>query len=85
MIERAGKPLRYEYYCDRYYEELERLGIRRLTPHKARHTFFSMLDAVTDDKLAMALVGGHTDPTFTEQIYVHPDIERLRAAVDKIQ
>jgi integrase len=75
------KPYRYEHFCDLYYEVLQRVGIRRLTPHKARHTFFTRLDAKCDDKLGMAMVGGHSDPNFTERTYVHPDVERLRKVI----
>lgn len=85
LIEENGKKMRPEHYRDLYFSALERLGIRRLTPHKARHTFFTMLDAATQDKLAMAIVGGHTDPNFSEKTYVHPDIDRLRNAVSCIQ
>lgn len=81
-------PYRYEYYCDEYYSVLYKLGIEKdlknhvLTPHKARHTFFTRLSSRCTDKKAIALVGGHTDPNFTDKIYVHPDIERLRSAID---
>lgn len=75
-------PYRYEYYCDLYYPVLESLGIRRLTPHKARHTFFTRMSERCKDKKAMALVGGHTDPNFTERTYVQPDVERLRKAIE---
>lgn len=84
LIDENGKHYRPEHYRDVYFACLERLGIRRLTPHKARHTFFSMVDAATTDKLAMAIVGGHTDPSFTESVYVHPDLDRLRAVIDAI-
>ena len=76
------KPYRYEHFCDLYYAALEHIGIRRLTPHKARHTFFTRIDAKCDDKLAIALIGGHSDPDFTARTYVHPDIERLRKAIN---
>jgi len=75
-------PYRYEHYCDLYYTILDRLGIRRLTPHKARHTFFTRMSERCKDKKAMALVGGHSDPNFTEKVYVQPDIERLRKAIE---
>lgn len=75
------KPYRYEHFCDLYFASLERIGIRRLTPHKARHTFFTRLDAKCQDKLGMAMVGGHSDPNFTERTYVHPDVERLRNVI----
>ncbi len=75
------KPYRYEHFCDLYFAALERISIRRLTPHKARHTFFTRLDAKCQDKLGMAMVGGHSDPNFTERTYVHPDVERLRNVI----
>lgn len=75
-------PYRYEYYCDLYYETLDRLGIRRLTPHKARHTFFTRMSEKCKDKKAMAMIGGHTDPNFTSKVYDQPDIERLRKAME---
>ena len=73
---------RYEYYCDLYFEKLEQLGIRRLTPHKARHTFFTRLSERCKDRKGIALVGGHTDPDFTAKVYDHPDLERLRKVID---
>ncbi|MDL2318185.1 tyrosine-type recombinase/integrase [Eubacteriales bacterium OttesenSCG-928-A19] len=73
---------RYEYYCDEYYEILERLGIRRLTPHKARHTFFTRMSERCKDKKAMAMIGGHSDPNFTSKVYDQPDIDRLRKAME---
>ena len=75
------KPYRYEHFCDLYYPALQRAGVRRLTPHKARHTFFTRLDDKCEDKLGMAMVGGHSDPNFTERTYVHPDVERLRRVI----
>lgn len=77
--------LTYEHYRDYiYYDLLESLGIRRLTPHKARHTFFTMMSDKCTDRKAMAIVGGHTDPNFTDKTYVQPDIERLRKAIECI-
>lgn len=84
LIESNGKPLRSEYVREKIYKTEERLGIRQLTPHECRHTFFTKMDEACSDKLAMALIGGHTDPHFTEMQYVHPDINRLRAAMETI-
>lgn len=78
------KPYTPNYYRKKYYEALDVLGIARISPHKARHTFFSMMDAKCKDKKAMAEIGGHTDPNFSEKVYVHPDIERLRKAINSI-
>lgn len=72
----------YSHYSDLYDATLERLGIRRLTPHKARHTFFTRMSERCRDKKAMALIGGHTDPNFTSKVYDQPDIDRLRRAME---
>jgi integrase len=77
-------PYRKEYFRDVYYSTLDTLGIRRLSPHKARHTFFTMMSTKCKDKKAMALVGGHTDPNFSTKVYDQPDIERLRKAIESI-
>ena len=75
---------RYEYYRDKYDAALERLDIRPLTPHKARHTFFTRMDGTCTDDWAMAVVGGHTDPNFSKKKYSHPDIERLRRVIESV-
>jgi len=72
----------YSYYRELYDATLESLGIRKLTPHKARHTFFTRLSERCNDRKGMALVGGHTDPDFTEKAYVQPDIDRLRNVIN---
>lgn len=77
-------PYRYEHFCDIYYDTLDNLGIRRLSPHKARHTFFTLLSEKCKDRKAMALIGGHTDPDFTDRVYVQPDIDRLRRAIENL-
>lgn len=80
----ARVPYSASYYRKKYYEALELVGVRPLTPHKARHTFFTMLSEKCTDKKAMALIGGHTDPNFTEKAYVQPDIDPLRKAIETI-
>jgi integrase len=78
------KPYLYSYYKDIYLTTLESLGIRRITPHKARHTFTTMLSANCKDRKAMAMILGHTDPAFSERVYDHPDIDRLRDAMSSV-
>lgn len=84
LIENNGKEYTAHSYRKQYYKVLKQLGISHITPHKARHTFFSLMDRYCQDKKAMADVGGHTDARFTENVYVHPDIDRLRSAVNCI-
>lgn len=78
------EPYRYENYRKHYHEALEKIGIPYLSPHKARHTFFTMLSEKCTDRKAMAMVGGHSDPNFTDKVYVQPDIDRLRRAIESL-
>lgn len=81
LIEHNGKPYTSRYYRKCYYRVLEELSVKKISPHKARHTFFTLMSLYCKDSKAMADIGGHTDARFTESVYVHPDIERLRSAI----
>ena len=73
-------------------ENLEREGRvplpERLTPHKLRHTFASLLFAMGEDPVHVMGQLGHTDPAFNPRVYAHAmqrDGEqraRLRALVE---
>src|SRR5205807_4965283 len=43
----------------------------KLTPHKLRHTFASLLVALGEDPGSVMDQLGHTDPTFTLRVYRH--------------
>jgi len=72
------------YRKDHYYPTLEKLGISQIPPHGCRRWFFSQMDQYANDNFAMTKIGGHTDPAFTERVYVSADIDRLRTALNKI-
>lgn len=85
LIHRTGKKIDPKYYRKYlYYPVLERLGIRRLTPHSARHTFATMLNrADANPKAAQALMG-HADFATTQNIYTHVDLIELRKAIESL-
>ena len=67
---------------DNYYKALEQIGVRRLTPHKCRHTFGSILhNSGVDPKTIQELIG-HSDYSMTANIYTHPDIAKLRKGIE---
>lgn len=70
-------------FYKRYYETLERLGIRRLSPHACRHTFFTRITAAGIQPGVIIATGGHTDYE-TTQTYIHLPVSELIAAVDKL-
>lgn len=53
-----------------------------LTPHMLRHTFATRLLKVTDIRTVQMLLG-HISITST-QIYLHPGLHEMKAAVDKL-
>lgn len=65
-----------------YYPLLDKLGIKRKTPHATRHTYASRArrDGMQPEVLQKIL--GHANYTTTANIYVHTDIEDLIAAVE---
>jgi integrase len=84
FISRDGKPIRPEYYRQYlYYPTLEKLGIRRLNPHKARHTFSTLLHRAGVDMDTRQKLLGHSDVATTMH-YTHPDIETLRRGIAQI-
>jgi site-specific recombinase XerD len=78
-----GAPMRLDAVNDLVAAAANRAGIRMLHPHQMRHAFASnVLDAGGSLEEAQDLLG-HASITST-QVYAHPDLARLRAAVDAV-
>ncbi len=54
----------------------------KITPHKLRHTFASILYRETKDIKVLQDLLGHANIS-TTQIYTHTDTEQRKAAVDE--
>jgi integrase len=50
---------------------LKRLGLPHVTPHSARHSFISMLQAGGAEVGLVARLAGHKNPTVTLAYYTH--------------
>ena len=57
--------------------------IRRLNPHKARHTFSTLLHRAGVDMDTRQKLLGHSDVATTMH-YTHPDVETLRRGIAQI-
>lgn len=80
-----GKPFTPDSYRKyRYYPLLEKLELRRLPPHTCRHTFATKLAQAGADPLYIQQVMGHTDYSFTANVYSHPEYEQLKQAVHSL-
>lgn len=85
LINRNGEKIRPDYYRKYlYYPTLEKLGIRKLNPHKARHTFASLLNKAGADKVYIQKLIGHANYATTANIYTHPELQELKEAIEKI-
>lgn len=67
-----------------YYPALEKAGVRKLSPHKARHTFASMLNKAGANKVYIQKLIGHANYAITANTYTHSDVEELRKAIEMI-
>ena len=78
----AGKKLTAKKYReDMYYPALEAAEVRKLTPHKCRHTFGSMAAEKGIETVFIQQMIGHADYAFTANEYTHPDVEALKKAI----
>lgn len=80
-----GFRLESKDYRERYYyPTLEKLGIRRLTPHCCRHTFATMLAKSSVSPADIQKLMGHKDYALTANVYTHQDIDTLSSAINKL-
>lgn len=85
LITRNKAKIRPDYYRKSlYYPALEKAGVRKLNPHKARHTFGSLLNKAGVDKVYIQKLIGHADYATTANIYTHPEIAELKKAIETI-
>jgi integrase len=68
----GGGPLLYSNYRVQIWKPfLERLGLPAVTPHSARHSFISTLQAAGIEVATVAKLAGHANPTTTLSVYSH--------------
>ena len=61
-----GGPMLYQNFRRRYWEPVfKRLGLAYVTPHSARHSFISTLQAQGIEVGLVAKIAGHANPTVT--------------------
>jgi integrase len=68
----GGGPLLYQNFRRRYWEPaFKRPGLPYVTPHSARHSFISTLQAEDIEVGLVAKIAGHANPTVTLGHYTH--------------
>jgi integrase len=71
-------------FYEQYYEALERVGTRRLTPHCCRHSAATALVLAGVDTNIIKEILGHSSFKVTADNYVHIPLEEKLKAVDKM-
>lgn len=80
-----GKKIDTKTFRDKcFYETLELLNIKKVTPHTTRHTFATLMARASADPLSIQRIMGHTNYAFTANNYTHPYIEELKKAINLI-
>lgn len=80
-----GKKISANHYRTiNYYPALDKMGVRRLTPHECRHTFASLMAKAEVDPLLIKKIIGHAKYATTADDYTHVNVEELRKAMAKL-
>ena len=84
IINSLGRPMGYSNYRREKFDNImEKLRMEH-KPHDARHTFASLMDSASANKLCIKRIIGHSSQDITEDIYTHKTVEELIEAIDLI-
>ncbi len=81
---RTGQPLTYPSVYDLFRRLQGRTGIE-VTPHRLRHTHFTLLAKAGWQPEHLQQRAGHASFQYTYQLYVHPSPEDLREAWERTE
>jgi integrase len=85
LVDELGQPWRTDKLRREIYRLMKLAGVRRVRPYDARHsclTFLATSGQVPDT--VVSAWAGHADLSFTKRTYVHPDIDHLQVAADRL-
>lgn len=68
-----------------YYPALEKIGVRKLTPHSTRHTCATMLSASGARPEDIQKILGHSNYDITAGTYIHQSTETLKKAMSLVK
>ncbi|WP_199921398.1 tyrosine-type recombinase/integrase [Streptomyces bicolor] len=63
---------------------MEAAGVRRVRLYDARHACLSWMANNGVPDTVVSAWAGHSDPSFTKGVYVHPAPQSLKAASEKL-
>lgn len=66
-----------------YLRDVYRFFGRKVSNHELRHTFITNMCGLGVDMTTTAMIAGHIDTRMVANVYNHPDMDRLREALNK--
>jgi integrase len=80
-----GRPYSSKYFREKcYYPALQRIGVRRLSPHACRRTCATMMSAAGVQEEDFIAIMGHTDFQVDIDSYIFQTAGKLAPAVEKM-
>jgi integrase len=85
LVDELGQPWRTDKLRREVYRLMKLAEVRKVRPYDARHACLTWL--ATSGQVPDTVVSawaGHADLSFTKRTYVHPDIDHLQVAADRL-
>lgn len=82
VVNELGVPLNTRQLREHAYQQMARLGLRRVRLYDARHAVLKALALSGVPDVILAAWAGHTNAAFTKRKYVSIEVEDMRAAAD---
>ena len=84
-VQNKEKYVELRRFKERYWRELEIIGIQNHLPHDGRHTFATLADRYQMNPTIIKQIMGHTlNQDVTESVYIHRTPEILKREIEKI-
>ena len=77
-------PMSQHTFRKYYYQALEDIGVRRLTPHECRHTCATMMANAGINTIYIQKFMGHTNYALTANVYTHIDPEEMKKQMNAL-
>ena len=84
MQAKGGKKNSRNWRERAYYDTLDRLGVAKISPHKARHTFASRGAKAGVPQIVLQHLMGHANYETTADYYTHVDLAQLADGIEMI-
>lgn len=79
-----NKPLRKNYFREKFYETLETLKINKHKPHDCRKTLATLMSNQKINNIVITDIMGHENIATTKQYYIQTDKQKLKLSMNSL-